>query len=49
MADAGDVLALLSELAVDIILTGSRHVPFFWGLNGILICNSGGAGSRLAL
>jgi Icc protein len=44
--DAGDVLALLSELAVDIILTGSRHVPFFWGLNGMLVCNSGTAGSR---
>lgn len=44
--DAGDMLALLSELAVDVILTGSRHVPFFWGLNGILICNSGAAGSR---
>jgi len=44
--DAGDVLALLSELTADIILTGSRHVPFFWGLNGILICNSGAAGSR---
>lgn len=44
--DAGDLLALLSELEVDVILTGSRHVPFFWGLNGMLICNSGAAGSR---
>lgn len=44
--DAGDLLALLSEVGVDVILTGSRHVPFFWGLNGMLICNSGSAGSR---
>jgi 3',5'-cyclic AMP phosphodiesterase CpdA len=44
--DAGDLLAILSDLAVDVILTGSRHVPFFWGLNGMLVCNSGTAGSR---
>ena len=25
---------------------GHKHVPFFWGLNGMLICNSGTAGTR---
>ena len=39
--DAGDVLALLSELAVDIILSGHKHVPHVWLLDGMLIVNSG--------
>jgi 3',5'-cyclic AMP phosphodiesterase CpdA len=33
--DAGDVLALLAGLDIDIVLSGHKHVPFFWGLNGI--------------
>ena len=44
--DAGDVLALLTGLDVDIVLSGHKHVPFFWGLNGILICSSGTASTR---
>jgi 3',5'-cyclic-AMP phosphodiesterase len=44
--DAGDLLLQLYELDVDIVLSGHKHVPFFWGLNGMLICNSGTAGTR---
>ena len=38
--DAGDVLALLTSLDVDIVLAGHKHTPWFWSLNGMLICNS---------
>lgn len=44
--DAGDVLDLLSRLEVDLVLSGHKHVPFFWGLNGILVCNSGTTSTR---
>jgi 3',5'-cyclic-AMP phosphodiesterase len=44
--DAGDVLAELSQLGVDIILSGHKHVPYFWGIGGILICNSGTATTK---
>src|SRR5688572_11727903 len=46
ITDAGDVLALLSSLDVDMVLSGHKHVPFFWGLNGILLANSGTATTR---
>ncbi|MDQ1372725.1 MAG: hypothetical protein QOJ09_63 [Actinomycetota bacterium] len=39
--DAGDVLALLGELGVDMALSGHKHVPHVWLLNGVLIVNSG--------
>jgi 3',5'-cyclic-AMP phosphodiesterase len=39
--DAGDVLALLPEMGVDIVFSGHKHVPFVWLLNGTLIVNSG--------
>ena len=44
--DAGDLLLTLTSLDIDVILSGHKHVPFFWGLNGILICNSGTGGTR---
>ncbi|HEX2029092.1 MAG TPA: metallophosphoesterase, partial [Nitriliruptorales bacterium] len=44
--DAGDVLAVLTELGVDLALTGHKHVPFFWGLNGMLVSNCGTAATR---
>ena len=44
--DAGDLLLMLTRLDVDLILSGHKHVPFFWGLNGMLLCNSGTAGTR---
>ncbi|HVF12220.1 MAG TPA: metallophosphoesterase [Actinomycetota bacterium] len=39
--DAGDLLAHLSTLDIDLIVSGHKHVPFFWGINGILVANSG--------
>ena len=44
--DAGDLLLQLIGLDVDVVLGGHKHVPFFWGLNGMLLCNSGTAGTR---
>ena len=38
--DAGDVLAVLTQLDIDVVLSGHKHVPYFWGVNGMLICNS---------
>ena len=46
ITDAGDLLALLTQLDIDIALSGHKHVPFFWGLNGMLICNSSTAATR---
>ena len=44
--DAGDVLAELVTFGVDIVMSGHKHVPYFWGLSGILICNSGTATTK---
>jgi len=46
ITDAGDLLAELTELDLDVVLSGHKHVPFFWGLNGILVCNSGTASTK---
>lgn len=46
ITDAGDLLAQLNQMDIDIVLSGHKHVPFFWGLNGILICNSSTATTR---
>jgi Icc protein len=46
ITDAGDLLAHLTQLDIDIVLSGHKHVPFFWGLNGILICNSSTAATK---
>ncbi|HEX9237065.1 MAG TPA: metallophosphoesterase [Actinomycetota bacterium] len=43
ITDAGDLLAVLTSLDIDVILSGHKHVPYFWGLNGILVANSGTA------
>jgi 3',5'-cyclic-AMP phosphodiesterase len=44
--DAGDVLAELTQLDIDIVLSGHKHVPYFWGVNGMLICNSSTATTK---
>ena len=44
--DAGDVLAELTQLDIDVVLSGHKHVPYFWGVNGVLICNSSTATTR---
>ncbi|MDQ4059142.1 MAG: metallophosphoesterase [Actinomycetota bacterium] len=46
ITDAGDLLAEISKADVDIVLSGHKHVPFFWGLNGMLVCNSSTATTR---
>ena len=46
VTDAGDLLLGLTQLDIDIVISGHKHVPNFWGLNGMLICNSGTAGTR---
>jgi 3',5'-cyclic-AMP phosphodiesterase len=46
ITDAGDLLAELDRLGVDLVVAGHKHVPFFWGVNGMLICNSGTAATR---
>jgi len=46
ITDAGDLLAHLTQLDIDIVLSGHKHVPFFWGLNGILVANSGTAATK---
>ena len=44
--DAGDVLALLAELRVDLVLSGHKHVPHVWLLNRVLLVNSGTVSSH---
>jgi Icc protein len=41
--DAGDVLALLSELRIDLVLCGHKHVPNVWQFGTMLLVNSGTA------
>lgn len=44
--DAGDVLALLADSGVHLVLSGHKHVPFVWLLNGVLVVNSGTVSSH---
>jgi 3',5'-cyclic AMP phosphodiesterase CpdA len=44
--DAGDVLALVAELGVDLVLSGHKHVPHLWLLDHVLIANSGTVSSH---
>ena len=46
IVDAGDLLPILADVGVDMILTGHKHVPYFWGLNGMLVGNAGTAATR---
>ncbi len=41
--DAGDVLKLITELGVDLVLCGHKHVPWLWVLNGIVFLYAGTA------
>ncbi len=43
--DAGDMLALLTELKVSLVLCGHKHVPNVWQLGEMLLINSGTASS----
>jgi 3',5'-cyclic AMP phosphodiesterase CpdA len=44
--DAGDVLALLTELEVNLVLCGHKHVPNVWQFGEMLLVNSGTATSH---
>ncbi len=44
--DAGDVLALVTDLKVDLVLSGHKHVPHVWLLDHVLIVNSGTVSSH---
>src|SRR5918999_377377 len=44
--DAGDVLALLSELEVNLVMCGHKHVPNVWQFGEMLLVNSGTATSH---
>ena len=46
LRDAGDVMALLREVEVDLVLSGHRHVPYFWSISGVRIIHSGTAASE---
>jgi 3',5'-cyclic-AMP phosphodiesterase len=46
ITDAGDLLPVLSDLGVDLVLSGHKHVPYFWGLNGMLVGNCGTTSTR---
>jgi 3',5'-cyclic-AMP phosphodiesterase len=39
-------LAELTQLDIDVVLSGHKHVPYFWGVNGMLICNSSTATTK---
>ncbi|HVD43961.1 MAG TPA: metallophosphoesterase [Rubrobacter sp.] len=41
LRDAGDVMAILRELKVDMVLSGHRHVPYVWSISGVRIVHSG--------
>jgi 3',5'-cyclic-AMP phosphodiesterase len=41
LRDAGDVMAILRELKVDMVLAGHRHVPYVWSVSGVRIVHSG--------
>src|SRR3989337_2377713 len=34
LRDAGDVMAILRELKIDMVLSGHRHVPYVWSISG---------------
>jgi Icc protein len=41
LRDAGDVMAILRELKVDLVLSGHRHVPYVWSISGVRVVHSG--------
>lgn len=43
VADAGDVLETLSDVGVDLVLSGHKHVPHVWSVNGMAVVTSGTA------
>ncbi len=46
LRDAGDILAILRDLKVDLVLAGHRHVPYAFSLSNTLIIHSGTVSSK---
>lgn len=46
LGDAGDVMALLREVEVDLVLSGHRHVPYVWSISGVRVVHSGTASTE---
>jgi 3',5'-cyclic AMP phosphodiesterase CpdA len=44
--DAGDVLKLITDLKVNLVLSGHQHVPHAWELNGTKLISSGTGGTE---
>ena len=44
--DAGDLLALLTELRINLVLSGHKHVPNVWQFGEMLLVNSGTCSSH---
>jgi len=44
--DAGDVLKLCMDMNVDIVISGHKHLPWIWNMEGILFITGGTATSR---
>jgi len=44
--DAGDVLALCRELEINLVLSGHKHLPWIWNLEGTFYITAGTATSR---
>jgi Icc protein len=41
--DAGDVMERLTEVGVDLVLSGHKHVPYSWRLEDMVVVNAGTA------
>ncbi|AEM38538.1 metallophosphoesterase [Pyrolobus fumarii 1A] len=41
--DAGDFLKLLLDMGVNLVLSGHKHVPWLWEINGMVILHAGTA------
>ena len=41
LLDAGDVMAVLQDLEVDLVLAAHRHVPYLWNISGVGVVHSG--------
>ena len=43
--DAGDLLAKIAELNIDMVLSGHKHVPYCWNLDNVKLISSGTSGT----
>ncbi len=46
LRDAGDILAILRDLKVNLVLSGHRHVPYVFDISDTLIVHSGTVSSK---